>query len=829
MELISYAQNFEDIRLWRAFRDVERGRYLDIGTQDPTDDSVSRLFYDRGWRGVHVEPTATYAAAMRDARPDETVIEAAVSNSPLPIKLFEISGTGLSTGVPEIARFHREAGWTYREILVPTITLASLLEFMGEDPIHWLKIDVEGMEADVLASWGDHPARPAALVIEATKPSTQEQTHAEWHSMVASRGYSEVLFDGLSRYFIHETEVHRCEALALSPNVFDGFQVLRTHFSTKHVAAENVQAVAELQNELETKAQAYSEQVAQAAAAAVDASSQLDAALQRVGELEGRLASDAEAHSHALAEAQAAVADAYAQLEVIRAQAGGLEHQLQEQARLHAIALTLAEERTSGTERALEVSNEQLAAIQAEHLALGRLAGRLEGQLETQKLWDAASRAEATAQQDDLSGRLSAREQELVALHELVVGLRTQLAVQIAQGEAAAVASDAQKAEMSALLGTFRAEARQLTDQVADLTASLALASQQRDEAFTRAQDLSDERVGLLEKLEAARQQATEHAQALRNEIAQLREHIAWRERQLQQAAGLLAAIPDPLAGLSQLLAALVRLILGEARVSAIADLRTAASHWGSDVMLPPSAETSQEEILSLAGNVRVAGAASVHGGIVMVEIDGPITSVPRLLAPHDKQFIHTAYQSVLGRAPDAEGEAYYLARLRAGVHKLAILKQLRRSPEGRTFVPSVAGLDRAIKRHRWATMPFVGSLVRLLTGAEGNSATHRHLRILANELGRLRSEQTALASAVDQLADRSAYEAAEAVPSLKPAQQHPQPGAPVSSPPPEPVPTAEPSPPSLDPGPMPQELDSQERRLLGSLRLFAFANGAAA
>ena len=51
MTFISHAQNFEDVRLWRAFSDIREGRYLDIGTQDPVRDSVSHAFYERGWRG----------------------------------------------------------------------------------------------------------------------------------------------------------------------------------------------------------------------------------------------------------------------------------------------------------------------------------------------------------------------------------------------------------------------------------------------------------------------------------------------------------------------------------------------------------------------------------------------------------------------------------------------------------------------------------------------------------------------------------------------------------------------------------------------------------
>ena len=72
MTFVSYAQNFEDVLLWRLLHDVERGQYLDIGAQDPVFDSVSLAFYNAGWRGLHVEPTPAYAARGREARPDDS-------------------------------------------------------------------------------------------------------------------------------------------------------------------------------------------------------------------------------------------------------------------------------------------------------------------------------------------------------------------------------------------------------------------------------------------------------------------------------------------------------------------------------------------------------------------------------------------------------------------------------------------------------------------------------------------------------------------------------------------------------------------------------------
>ncbi|MCB1414577.1 MAG: FkbM family methyltransferase, partial [Xanthobacteraceae bacterium] len=124
---ISYAQNFEDVRLWRALKEVNQGFYIDIGAQDPSADSVSKGFYEQGWRGVHVEPVARYARALRESRPDEDVIEAAVSLHEGGIPFFEIADTGLSTGRQLVAERHRESGFAVKELKVASIRLAALL------------------------------------------------------------------------------------------------------------------------------------------------------------------------------------------------------------------------------------------------------------------------------------------------------------------------------------------------------------------------------------------------------------------------------------------------------------------------------------------------------------------------------------------------------------------------------------------------------------------------------------------------------------------------------------------------------------------------------
>jgi len=110
MPFISYSQNREDVMLWRALKHVSKGSYIDIGAWDPVQDSVSKGFYDLGWRGINIEPTTEYAKKLREYRADEIIIEKAVSNINGTTHIYEILDTGLSTLNEEIATQHTTTG-----------------------------------------------------------------------------------------------------------------------------------------------------------------------------------------------------------------------------------------------------------------------------------------------------------------------------------------------------------------------------------------------------------------------------------------------------------------------------------------------------------------------------------------------------------------------------------------------------------------------------------------------------------------------------------------------------------------------------------------------
>jgi FkbM family methyltransferase len=224
-QLVSYAQNFEDVILWRALKHVSAGRYIDLGAQDPVIDSVSMAFYEHGWRGVHVEPNGYYAARLRAARPDERVIEAAVGTAEGTIAFFEIADTGLSTGDAVIAEGHREQGFVVNRITVPCLLLSDILDEMAGKDIHWLKIDVEGMEPQVISSWRPSTVRPWVVVVESTRPNTAEPDFSSWEESLTNLGYEFVYCDGLNRFYVSAGHPELKQSFGYGPNVFDDFRL----------------------------------------------------------------------------------------------------------------------------------------------------------------------------------------------------------------------------------------------------------------------------------------------------------------------------------------------------------------------------------------------------------------------------------------------------------------------------------------------------------------------------------------------------------------------------------------------------------------------------
>lgn|GEM_PF-2364943 len=227
MSFVSYSQNLEDVILYRALKHIKKGFYIDIGAQDPIDFSVTKAFYDIGWSGINIDPMDEYYNKLKKDRPRDINLKMAVSSRNGHSSFYSFSDTGLSTMNKEYAVKNISNNFKAEEINVETIRLDDICVEHKVTEVHFLKIDVEGNEKDVINSFSFDLVRPWILVIEATEPNSTKDVSGLWNDIILSHEYIHVYFDGLNRYYVAKEHKELENFFITPPNIFDDFITAR--------------------------------------------------------------------------------------------------------------------------------------------------------------------------------------------------------------------------------------------------------------------------------------------------------------------------------------------------------------------------------------------------------------------------------------------------------------------------------------------------------------------------------------------------------------------------------------------------------------------------
>jgi len=306
---ISYSQNNEDVLLWRALGHIKNGYYIDVGANDPVEHSVTKAFYDAGWNGISIEPLPSFHQAFEEQRPRDVNLAVAAGATDGELTLYDVPAVrGWASPEASVAEMHRAEGHDVAEITVPVRTLAGICAEHVRGEIHFLKIDVEGFEGEVLRGMDFQRWRPWVLVIEATLPNSRETNHASWEHMVLGQRYHYAWFDGLNRYYVAEEHAALMTQLDVQPNVFDSFvsHHLEKAWASEHAlnkalgeSSEHARELSARIHHVESREQALHGHLERVDAQARGLLEQLDGAYRRLDEANARVNDLGERADHA--------------------------------------------------------------------------------------------------------------------------------------------------------------------------------------------------------------------------------------------------------------------------------------------------------------------------------------------------------------------------------------------------------------------------------------------------------------------------------------------------------------------------------------------------
>ncbi len=224
-KIFTYSQNFEDVILQRVFSGFCSGTYVDVGANHPVHSSVTKALYDLGWSGINVEPVQEFFLELKKQRPRDINLQIFVGSKRGYEEFWVVPGTGLSTGSGKsqslLKQLNEFEGYSDE---VETVTLTEILSKYKPNEIHFIKIDVEGYENEVIEGLDLTIFRPWVLLVEATIPLSPDLAVLDWERKLFNHGYQEVYFDGLNKWYLADERGKLRSKFSSPPNFFDNFE-----------------------------------------------------------------------------------------------------------------------------------------------------------------------------------------------------------------------------------------------------------------------------------------------------------------------------------------------------------------------------------------------------------------------------------------------------------------------------------------------------------------------------------------------------------------------------------------------------------------------------
>jgi FkbM family methyltransferase len=160
----SYSQCGEDMILDHIF-DKPKGFYVDVGANNPIIQSNTHYLYKKGWHGINIDAGLGSMSQFKMIRKRDLNLEIPVSDQQEKLKYYSFKTSFYNT-------FDKQNALNCKDELIGTYDvdtkkLSQLFDqYLGDNEIDLLNVDVEGWDLRVLKSNNWQKYRPKVIVTE---------------------------------------------------------------------------------------------------------------------------------------------------------------------------------------------------------------------------------------------------------------------------------------------------------------------------------------------------------------------------------------------------------------------------------------------------------------------------------------------------------------------------------------------------------------------------------------------------------------------------------------------------------------------------------------
>ena len=192
---IHYGEFGEDVFINRIFKDIEIGRYVDVGCYHPFKGSLTAQLYKKGWNGINIDLSKSSIDLFNIVRKKDINLNLAISDFDGETNYYENSPINQQNSLIK-------DNDNQKKIKIQCKRLSSILLENHYNNFEYLNIDVEGSEQNVINGIDLGKYRPILITIENNNLHLKDYIESEIYNILIKNNYTFINKTGVTNFFL---------------------------------------------------------------------------------------------------------------------------------------------------------------------------------------------------------------------------------------------------------------------------------------------------------------------------------------------------------------------------------------------------------------------------------------------------------------------------------------------------------------------------------------------------------------------------------------------------------------------------------------------------